>query len=232
MKKVKLKVNDFSEEKVKLISSTFNITDISAKILLNRGLNTVEDINNFLDPELKYLENTDNFKDIDKACKRILKALENNEKILIYGDYGIPDPNKVSFFNLFINGVLQPETNYYVETGLLTLTIAEPPKKNVPIILEYLVIKDDDNQLLKAETYQYNTLSNGEKTYTDADELTVYGDQGILDPNQTSYNHLFVNGVIQPGINYAIEPGILTLTVEYAPIEESPILVKFISLYL
>ncbi len=162
----------------------------------------------------------------------IKKEFTNTDELLIYGDYGIPDPNKVSFFNLFINGVLQPETNYYVETGLLTLTIAEPPKKNVPIILEYLVIKDDDNQLLKAETYQYNTLSNGEKTYTDSDELTVYGDQGILDPNQTSYNHLFVNGVIQPGINYAIEPGILTLTVEYAPIEESPILVKFISLYL
>lgn len=162
----------------------------------------------------------------------IKKEFTDTDELLIYGDYGIPDPNKVSFFNLFINGVLQPEPNYHVETGLLTLTIAEPPKKNVPIILEYLVIKDDDNQLLKAETYQYNTLSNGEKTYTDADELTVYGDQGILDPNQTSYNHLFVNGVIQPGINYTIEPGILTLTVEYAPIEESPILVKFISLYL
>ena len=120
----------------------------------------------------------------------IKKEFTNTDELLIYGDYGIPDPSTVSFFNLFINGVLQPETNYYVEAGLLTLTIAEPPKKNVPIILEYLVIKDDDNQLLKAETYQYNTLSNGEKTYTDADELTVYGDRGIPDPNQTSYNHL------------------------------------------
>ncbi len=162
----------------------------------------------------------------------IKKEFTNTDELLIYGDYGIPDPNDVSFFNLFINGVLQPETNYYVEPGLLTLTTAEPPKENAPIILEYLVIKDEDNQLIKAEVYQYNTLSNGGKTYTDADELPAYGDRGILDPNQTSYNNLFVNGVIQPSINYAIEPGILTLTAAYAPIEKAPISVKFISLYL
>ncbi|WP_207710484.1 DUF4183 domain-containing protein [Aminipila butyrica] len=162
----------------------------------------------------------------------IKKEFTNTDELLIYGENGIPDPNNVSFFNLYINGVLQPETNYSVETGLLTLTIAEPPKKDVPIILEYLVIKDKDNQLIKAETYQYNTLSNGKKTYTDADELTVYGDQGILDPKYTSYDNLFVNGVIQPSINYVINPGILTLTVEDAPMKNSPILVKFISLYL
>ena len=162
----------------------------------------------------------------------VKKEFTNTDELLLYGDYGIPNPNEVSFFNLYINGVLQPETNYSVETGLLTLTIAEPPKEDVPIILEYLVIRDNDNQLIKAETYQYNALSNGGKTYTDADELTVYGDRGILDPKQTSYNNLFVNGVIQPSVNYTIEEGILTLTVKHAPMKESPILVKFVSLYL
>ncbi|HMM07413.1 MAG TPA: DUF4183 domain-containing protein [Clostridiales bacterium] len=162
----------------------------------------------------------------------IKKEFTNTDELLIYGDYGIPDPNDVSFFNLYINGVLQPETNYSIETGLLTLTIAEPPKKDASIILEYLVAKDKDNQLIKAETYQYNTLSNGDKAYTDADELTVYGDRGILDPKQTSYSNLFVNGVIQPNINYTIEPGSLILTVENAPMEGSPILIRFVSLYI
>lgn len=162
----------------------------------------------------------------------IKKEFTNTDELEIYGDGGIPDPNKVSFFNLFINGVLQPETNYSVEPGLLTLSVSEPPEKDVPIILEYLVIKDNDNQLIKVETYQYNTVSNGGKTYTDADELTVYGDQGIKDPGLISYNNLFVNGVIQPSANYTIEPGILTLTVAYAPMKGAPILVKFFSLYL
>lgn len=113
MKKVKLKINDFSEEKVKFISSTFNITEVSARILLNRGLETIEDINNFLDPELKYLENTDNFKDVDKACKRILNALKNKEKIMIYGDYDVDGATSISQFILYLKKA-GAEVSYYV----------------------------------------------------------------------------------------------------------------------
>lgn len=113
MKKVKLRVNSFLGEKIKLISSTFGLTEISARILLNRGLDTVEDINNFLNPELKYLENTDNFKDVDKGCKRILEALEKKEKILIYGDYDVDGTTSISQFVLFLNKV-GAKVDYYV----------------------------------------------------------------------------------------------------------------------
>lgn len=113
MKKVKLRVNSFLGEKIKLISSTFGLTEISARILLNRGLSTVEDINNFLNPELKYLENTDNFKDVDKGCKRILEALEKKEKILIYGDYDVDGTTSISQFILFLNKV-GAKVDYYV----------------------------------------------------------------------------------------------------------------------
>lgn len=162
----------------------------------------------------------------------IKKEFTNADELVIYGNYGIPNPNDISFFNLYLNGVLQPETNYFVDTGILTLTIEEAPLKNAAVILEYLIIKDKNEQLLKAETYQYNTLSNGGKTYTDADELADYGNQGILDPEQTSYNTLFVNGVIQPSINYTIERGSLTLEVKDAPLKKAPILVKFVSIYI
>ncbi len=204
--------------------------DIGTLNSMNTVVLLAEITGSFYNKNNKFLDVSDY--QYNTVSNGIKKEFTNTDELLIYGSHGIPDPNDVSFFNLFINGVLQPETNYYAEDGLLTLTISEPPEKNVPIILEYLVIKDDDNQLVKAETYQYNTLSNGGKTYTDSDELTVYGNQGIIDPNQASYNHLFVNGVIQPGINYVIEPGMLILTDAYAPVEESPILVKFISLYL
>ena len=113
MKKVKLRVNSFADEKIKLISSTFGLTEISARILLNRGLDTVEDINNFLNPELKYLENTDNFKDVDKGCKRILEALEKKEKILIYGDYDVDGTTSISQFILFLNKA-GAKAEYYV----------------------------------------------------------------------------------------------------------------------
>ncbi len=113
MKKVKLKVNSFTDDKIKLISNTFGLTEISAKILLNRGLSTVEDINNFLNPEFKYLENTDNFKDVDKGCKRILQAIDKKERILVYGDYDVDGTTSISQFILYLNraGAI---VNYYV----------------------------------------------------------------------------------------------------------------------
>ena len=69
------------------------------------------------------------------------KEFTNDDEILMYGNKGIPDPNDVSLFNLYVNGVLQPKTNYMVKQGLLTLTTTAPPIEGAPIILEYLIMK-------------------------------------------------------------------------------------------
>ena len=161
----------------------------------------------------------------------IKKEFTNEDELIIYGNQGIPNPNEVSFLNLFVNGVLQPKTNYVVETDFLTLLTKNPPIEEVPIILEYFKLRNKNNQLLKAEVYQYNTISKGDKVYTNEDELTMYGNEGILDPQHTSYENLFINGVIQPKINYIVKKGILTLVVNLAPIKGAPISIQFISLF-
>ncbi|QSX06331.1 single-stranded-DNA-specific exonuclease RecJ [Sedimentibacter sp. zth1] len=113
MKKVKLKVNSFSSDDINLITKTFGLTEISANILLNRGLNTVEKINCFLNPKFKYFENPLNFKDLDLGCKRILKALTNHEKILVYGDYDVDGTTSISQFVLYLRAA-GADVNYYV----------------------------------------------------------------------------------------------------------------------
>lgn len=113
MKKTKLRVNSFSDEQVKLISEKFGLTEISANVLLNRGLNTIDEINNFLDPKFKYFEDPLNFKDIDKGCKRIVKALENNEKILVYGDYDVDGTTSISQFVIYLRKA-GADVYYYV----------------------------------------------------------------------------------------------------------------------
>lgn len=157
------------------------------------------------------------------ASDGLKKIYTNDDEITMYGAQGILDPNKVSYLNLFINGVLQPKTNYVVKKGLLMLTTVDVPQKDVPIILQFLMIKGTYDQLLKVETYQYNTLADGKKVYTNKDELTIYGDKGILDPEQTSYQNLYVNGVIQPPINYLVQIGTLVLETEDLPLDRAPI---------
>ncbi|NMA67036.1 MAG: DUF4183 domain-containing protein [Clostridiaceae bacterium] len=62
------------------------------------------------------------------------------------------------------------------------------------------------------------------------DEIKMYGNQGILDPTNTSYYNLFINAVIQPPANYTVQEGLLTLNSEVPPLKGSPISLQFISL--
>lgn len=62
--------------------------DFFLKILESRGLDTEEKIERFLSPDYdRDLHDPWLLKDIEKAAKRIWRAIENKEKIVIYGDY-------------------------------------------------------------------------------------------------------------------------------------------------
>ena len=102
MKKSKLKINDFDINIINKISKEFNLTNISARILLNRNLQSFDDINEFLYPDFKYFENAAIYKDLEKGCKRILEALKDQQKILVYGDYDVDGVTSISQFVIFL----------------------------------------------------------------------------------------------------------------------------------
>ncbi|KAA9013588.1 DUF4183 domain-containing protein [Niallia endozanthoxylica] len=64
----------------------------------------------------------------------------NSDGFAQYGVTQILSPSEVSYINLFINGILQPQSNYKVENGKLTLLIDEAPSEGVPIILQFIII--------------------------------------------------------------------------------------------
>ncbi len=102
MKKVKpILINNDTNE-INSISNHFNLTDISSKILLNRNLQTFDEINQFLYPDFKYFEDPMIYKDLDKGCKRILEAIKNKEKILVYGDYDVDGVTSISQFMKYL----------------------------------------------------------------------------------------------------------------------------------
>ncbi|MFA6427011.1 MAG: single-stranded-DNA-specific exonuclease RecJ [Candidatus Magasanikbacteria bacterium] len=61
---------------------------IVANLLFHRNIRTQKDIDEFLNPDYtKNIHDPFLFKDIHKTIERIFKAIENNEKIVIHGDY-------------------------------------------------------------------------------------------------------------------------------------------------
>ncbi|USL11041.1 DUF4183 domain-containing protein (plasmid) [Bacillus bombysepticus] len=67
-------------------------------------------------------------------------AYTNADGLPEYGTTQIFSPNEVSYINLFINGILQPQTLYQVVAGQLTLLTPEAPLAGVSIILQFITI--------------------------------------------------------------------------------------------
>ncbi|QUH27045.1 DUF4183 domain-containing protein [Serpentinicella alkaliphila] len=155
----------------------------------------------------------------------------SDDELIEYGSNGIIDPSQSTLQNLYINGVLQPVSNYKINLGILILTTDDIPISGVPITLESFIIKDHNNNLLKAVTYQYNTYATNKKIYCDDDEILVYGEKGILDPNESTYINLYINGILQPKLNYVIEKGKLTINANL-PVVNSPIYIQFVSIFM
>jgi len=98
----KLKENPDSKQIVHL-SKALDIDLNLAKLLNQRGVHTFEQAKHFFRPKLDELHDPFLMKDMDLAVSRIEKAINNKEKILIYGDYDVDGTTSVSLvFSYFI----------------------------------------------------------------------------------------------------------------------------------
>ncbi len=73
-----------------------DVDPVIANLLIQRGLKTYKEAERFFNPDLANLHDPFLMKDMDKAIIRIEKAFENNEKILIYGDYDVDGTTAVA----------------------------------------------------------------------------------------------------------------------------------------
>ena len=78
---------EVDESKVKELAQKYNINEILAKILVNKNLTKKQDIDLFINPTRKDFHDPFFMPDMEIAVERILKAIDNKEKIMIYGDY-------------------------------------------------------------------------------------------------------------------------------------------------
>ncbi len=81
---------------VQKLKTELKIPEILAYLLAQRGISTYEQARVFFRPSLKDLHDPFLMKNMDLAVERIKKAIKNNEKILIYGDYDVDGTTAVS----------------------------------------------------------------------------------------------------------------------------------------
>ncbi len=85
----KWEVNEENKELVDKISEEFNISRLVANVIANKGLTDSNEIEVFLHPRRSDFHNPFLMPDMEKAVDRIIKAIQTNEKTIIYGDYDV-----------------------------------------------------------------------------------------------------------------------------------------------
>ncbi len=116
--------------------------DFIDNLLFHRGIKTPEEKQEFLNPDYnKHIHDPFLLKDAEKAAKRIIKAIENEEKIVIYSDYDADGiPAGVIFHDFFKKIGFKNFTNYIPHRhdegfGLNTDAIKEFAKEKVNLLV-------------------------------------------------------------------------------------------------
>lgn len=81
---------------IEKLSNAININWYLSAILLQRGITAFDEAKYFFRPTLDHLHDPFLMKDMDKAIARLKKAIDQEEKILIYGDYDVDGTTAVS----------------------------------------------------------------------------------------------------------------------------------------
>jgi single-stranded-DNA-specific exonuclease len=84
------------KQQVAEIVKVLNIDENLATLLVQRGITNYEEAKTFFRPSLSQLHDPFLMKDMDKAVDRVLKAINDNEKLLVYGDYDVDGTTAVA----------------------------------------------------------------------------------------------------------------------------------------
>lgn len=128
------------QEKINRISDALKIEPDLANLLVQRGIESFEEARSFFRPSLDHLHDPFLMKDMYQAISRIMGAIRNHERILIYGDYDVDGTSAVALVYTFIHSFHQ-DIDFYIPDrynegyGISFKSIDFAYKTNVKLII-------------------------------------------------------------------------------------------------
>ena len=98
----KWQIYQTNDEKIEEIVKKYGINKLLATILVNRNIIEENQITKFLNPKRNDFYNPYEMPDMEIAVERIIKAIENKEKTIIYGDYDVDGITSVTVLKSFL----------------------------------------------------------------------------------------------------------------------------------
>ena len=95
------------------LAKELNISELSARMLVIRGIRTAEQARAYIRPSLEEINDPFLMRDMDKAVARLEKALQDGERILVYGDYDVDGTTAVALMYTFVKS-LTDNVDFYI----------------------------------------------------------------------------------------------------------------------
>lgn len=89
-------------EHIKNLKEALQVDEFIATLLLQRGIISYEDAKTFFRPSLSDLLDPFLMKDMDRAVDRVEKAIDEDENILVFGDYDVDGTTAVAMMSSYL----------------------------------------------------------------------------------------------------------------------------------
>jgi single-stranded-DNA-specific exonuclease len=118
MLKYRWKLREIKDEyEVNSLADTLNISEALSRLLIIRGIKTFPEAKSFFRPSIDSLHNPFLMDQMDEATMRVIKALAENQKICIFGDYDVDGTCATALLYLFLKE-LDANVDYYIPKRL------------------------------------------------------------------------------------------------------------------
>ncbi len=101
------------EKAIQELSNVINTNPIISALLIQRGISNFEEAKSFFRPSLDQLHDPFLMKDMNIAVNRLSKAIQDKEKILVYGDYDVDGTTSVALAYKFLSNY-STSLEYYI----------------------------------------------------------------------------------------------------------------------
>jgi single-stranded-DNA-specific exonuclease len=113
MKRPQWRLLPADEPSVENLHGALGLHPLVCRLLVQRGLSDPNAIPPFFNPSLAGLHDPFLMRDMDRAVERLDRALQNGERILLYGDYDVDGTTSVALLYTFLSGFYR-NLDYYL----------------------------------------------------------------------------------------------------------------------
>jgi len=109
---------DVDQEVLDELVEKLSCPPVIAKLLALHCIDTPEKAETFFNPSIEDMHDPFLFKDMDKAVERIIRAIEQKEKIIIYGDYDVDGTTATSILLMGLHE-LDANVGFYIPNRMI-----------------------------------------------------------------------------------------------------------------